>query len=624
MVCVDVHRASFALILVTVSCTTPIPHGPRTTSRAGDHDVAYVERHSFWLKPDKDHQAAYQLTSQQKVSVTYLSERATEDAIYRVPEQSYIPLDHISAHMNGEALTSKRIILRPAEVKDVFVSNMRIREIRFGNIDVGSTVGYTCRWRFTSPAFLPPLRIPNIDFVKRYELVFHHPADVKVRFKLFFPRKPVHYSVSRSSTRTRIQLSGLRHDAPLKHFPFNHAKAYIWPQLSRGSSPINPVSARDFVDWYLRYFRRVTPHRPMAGLPSLHQVQSANKPIQKLRAIYSFVQQHIRYIADERGHHAFIPHDPSLVLRRRYGDCKDKVNLMVRLARQAGIKTHIVLVGTRPTPSFEGVYLGSFNHVIAMYEYEGKMVFLDPTCRYCEFGILPQRLALTPALVLDPDAPRKISLGATVGTPALAVDIEASVHDLRDSKARLIVRGGLSRFVTARLSANKLDQRMQAGLSRAVGQLFFNIKFRDFTIESHQFGRTVLNARADLEGFMLRSSRRIYVPKIAFRTFDRGLLDRANDPHAIYLRARQSLRLRLRLVTGSHALAEAAALVIGRPGTGEYWAQARAVDGNLIVKYLFHGPVRLLRRKDKAHFLAFARQYLQARRAMYVLERGGQ
>jgi hypothetical protein len=64
----------------------------------------------------------------------------------------------------------------------------------------------------------------------------------------------------------------------------------------------------------------------------------------KAEALLRFVQDEVRYLGIELGQSSHRPSAPDEVLRRRYGDCKDKSLLLVAMLRCLGIKAHVALV----------------------------------------------------------------------------------------------------------------------------------------------------------------------------------------------------------------------------------------------------------------------------------------
>ena len=110
----------------------------------------------------------------------------------------------------------------------------------------------------------------------------------------------------------------------------------------------------------------------------------------KLRAIYNFCAQDIRYVAVEYGQAGYEPHEARDVFKNKYGDCKDQAILLIAMLKSIGIKAYPVLIGTfdyinlnRDFPSI------AFNHCIAVADVQGEWVFMDATGQTVSFGDLP-------------------------------------------------------------------------------------------------------------------------------------------------------------------------------------------------------------------------------------------
>jgi hypothetical protein len=93
------------------------------------------------------------------------------------------------------------------------------------------------------------------------------------------------------------------------------------------------------------------------------------------------VQDDIRYLSVNTELGGQVPANPGTVLQRRFGDCKDKVFLLVHLLRRLGVSARPVLVHSHfrhhveqflPTP-------GVFNHAIIEYELAGERRWIDAT-----------------------------------------------------------------------------------------------------------------------------------------------------------------------------------------------------------------------------------------------------
>ena len=146
----------------------------------------------------------------------------------------------------------------------------------------------------------------------------------------------------------------------------------------------------DLYAWYYSLLEQV--QAPKEG--SLKQLADsitagADSELEKVKKVYYWVQDRIKYIAFGDGYGGFVPRDPDLIYERRYGDCKDMTCLTVNLLDQLDIKAYFTWVGTRKIPySYSEVADPSVdNHMIATYIADNeKKYFLDATNPNLEFG----------------------------------------------------------------------------------------------------------------------------------------------------------------------------------------------------------------------------------------------
>jgi len=104
-------------------------------------------------------------------------------------------------------------------------------------------------------------------------------------------------------------------------------------------------------------------------------------PAERIVAARDWVQDEVRYFSVVMGEHSHSPHDTAEVLRRRYGDCKDKSVLLAQL---------LWLLKIEAAPAFVSTELGRrvadylpdptvFDHAIVVAFYDGGEVWIDPT-----------------------------------------------------------------------------------------------------------------------------------------------------------------------------------------------------------------------------------------------------
>jgi hypothetical protein len=141
----------------------------------------------------------------------------------------------------------------------------------------------------------------------------------------------------------------------------------------------------------------------------------------KAAALVRLVREQLTYKAIEFGRRARMPNKASTVLANRYGDCKDHALLLVQLLQAAGIEARLALVRTDGDLDQALASLDQFDHMIVFTPKlaaaslpetsEGR--FFDCTDKDLPFDqVVPRGLAQRPALVLDRDNPRFVTVAA--------------------------------------------------------------------------------------------------------------------------------------------------------------------------------------------------------------------
>lgn len=130
----------------------------------------------------------------------------------------------------------------------------------------------------------------------------------------------------------------------------------------------------------------------------------------KLREIYDWVRDQIRYVAVEIGIGGFKPHSAAEVFKNRYGDCKDMTTLLCAMARSAGIEMNQALISTMQNGVADTSLCSPFhfNHVIAHCPSLGDSgLWLDATKKGTPFGTTAWYNQGIQAFVIDRDGKGK-------------------------------------------------------------------------------------------------------------------------------------------------------------------------------------------------------------------------
>jgi hypothetical protein len=105
-------------------------------------------------------------------------------------------------------------------------------------------------------------------------------------------------------------------------------------------------------------------------------------------AIDGWVKKNIRYVLVFLGSGGITPNPASMVLKNKFGDCKDHVALMGALLRAKAIAGEQVLINLGNIYRSPALPVPLFNHVMLYLPEFG--VYTDPTASHAAFAVLPE------------------------------------------------------------------------------------------------------------------------------------------------------------------------------------------------------------------------------------------
>jgi tetratricopeptide (TPR) repeat protein len=161
------------------------------------------------------------------------------------------------------------------------------------------------------------------------------------------------------------------------------------------------------------YAKLSDPQTVVTGTDGLLPEGLPTERVARMRAILQKLHHEVRYTGVEFGAAKLTPQSPAEVLKRHYGDCKDKANLLVTMLRAAGIPADLALLsaGTGPDVNRELPGMNRFNHAIVYVPAvkdgpqagRGPAVWIDATAEFNELGTLPYMDQGRMALIISPE-----------------------------------------------------------------------------------------------------------------------------------------------------------------------------------------------------------------------------
>ena len=206
------------------------------------------------------------------------------------------------------------------------------------------------------------------------------------------------------------------------------------PDLPSWFDPYAAVQLSDFPSWaaVVAWGDSLFPDAELPALlrPTIEHIRaSSESPERRTLAALRFVQDEIRYLGVEIGVNSHRPYLPATVMRRRYGDCKDKTLLLITMLRALGVTARPALVSTTYRDHVGGFHATTsvFDHAIVQIELGGRRYWIDPTALFQRGGLRDVGTWFGNALVLRSGSDSLVPMEGT-GRPEPNTDVTVNFY----------------------------------------------------------------------------------------------------------------------------------------------------------------------------------------------------
>lgn len=159
-------------------------------------------------------------------------------------------------------------------------------------------------------------------------------------------------------------------------------------------------NTKDLYKWYHSLVLQLNNDTEFLKEKTLSVIENQNTDEEKIKAIYYWVQDNIRYIAFEDGIAGFKPEEAANVYQKKYGDCKGMANLTKQMMKIAGFDARLSWIGTRRIAyDYSLPTIAVDNHMICTVIVDDKKYFLDATEKYNPLGTYAERIQKKQVLI---------------------------------------------------------------------------------------------------------------------------------------------------------------------------------------------------------------------------------
>ncbi len=314
--------------------------------------------------------------------------------------------------------SSKSVSLEDAEIR-VFDGNGkqtdRYRKKDMTTVATGEGLiedGYVTYYRITPPSYpvtvelnyvlkiKSTLNVPDYRFIHPKESILSSTYTAKVPAEMNLKYKPVNTTIQPIITeegKYKLYKWAVKDLAPLEYEEGAVSPRSRYPHIALSVDQFSHYGYKgDFSSWKNFGVWINNLYTGLDELPADRQqffvnlVKDVPEQREKIRKIYTYMQQNFRYVSIQLGIGGYRPFSATFTDQKKYGDCKALSNYMKAALKTVGIQSHVAIINAEfnqepVDPDFPS---NNFNHVILCVPGQKDSIWLECTSNTAEFGVL--------------------------------------------------------------------------------------------------------------------------------------------------------------------------------------------------------------------------------------------
>lgn len=290
-------------------------------------------------------------------------------------------------------------IEKQSQQSSIFYNDVKERQLTFPNIETGAKKVFDYQVQFLDPHLLHKFIFGDVLPIQNSSLEIRTDKNIVIDYKIFNdPNKTIVYSKAEKKGKwihkwisSDIKPAKYEENAPGYLYLVPHINFYIKEYTINNKTTPVLGNIPELYNYYQRFVKNLNKKEdPDLKALSLEITKDKKKEEEKIKSIFYWVKENIKYIAFENGYEGFIPREASLVFQRKFGDCKDMGSIISCMAQYANVKNvTIAWIGTRSIPySYNDLATPAVdNHMIAIFKKDDSYLFLDATDKETRYGI---------------------------------------------------------------------------------------------------------------------------------------------------------------------------------------------------------------------------------------------
>ncbi len=425
---------------------------------------------------DDDEIKISQTIEEEDLLLNETAQFATEES---VEYSSFFLLDKIEAASlvyDGKKYREYEVtdFVRKDELSESFYDDTKSVNFLYPKLQQGAIKKLNYTTSITNPRFLSPVYFGNVYPLIKQKVEIVVDKDINLRFQKF-NMEGVDVRFRESEKRGRKiytweienqEAYDLESNGPSPKTILPHIIPIISSYEKKNEEIPVLNGVKDLYNWYYSLVKDINQEELDDELVTITNdlIASKTSEIDKVKAIYYWVQENIKYIDFEYALGGFIPRDANAVFQKKFGDCKDNSSILKEMFKIAKIKGSLTWLGTRSIPySYEDVPTpAADNHMILTYESEGETYFLDATGRYLPLEIPSSFIQGKEALIGNGEGDFRVEQvpvmdalkNATIDTVYISIDDENIV-----GKGKIELSGYEKNYYFNYLESIKTDEK---------------------------------------------------------------------------------------------------------------------------------------------------------------------